>query len=222
MKKFFEVPKGRAATLFGILLLDLMILLSIYLIGSARQIPFGDMTRDPGTVTGNIFIGTLSYLGIMLWAATAAICFISAGLLQKIPSASRFFLASGLFTSLLALDDAFMIHEELIPRLLRGLIPILFDTNEWPMYIVYLIIMLAYFILFHRYILTKTSFPILVLALCFLGGSLLFDVFLVSFPSPALQPLFEDGIKFMGITLWLYYFFVTAIRITKPYIVTPP
>src|SRR4051812_13660513 len=42
-----------------------------------------DMTRDPAAVTGSeIYIGILSNVGILGWAAVAAVCFFSASLLS--------------------------------------------------------------------------------------------------------------------------------------------
>jgi hypothetical protein len=210
MEHSLKISKKLILPLSLVIIFDLLILGGVYLVGVTRNVPFGDITRDPGAVTGRIFIGMLSYMGIILWAATAAISYLGAILLYKINEASRFLLFSAFFTTILLFDDAFALHDEIIPRLLH--------IHEWPIYLVYLLLIILYLVYFGRYILTRTDYPILMGALLFFGSSIVLDVFFDEFPTLALQPLFEDGTKFIGISLWLLFFSLTVFKLFKPYL----
>ena len=210
MMHTIKVPKQIVIIVLFIVIFDLLVISALNLVGSLRNIPLGVMTSDPATVTGEYFIGFLSNFGIMLWASSAAICFFSAFLLRDYPGESRFLLFSGLFITFLTLDDAFMLHD--------GLIPYFVSLPEWPVYAVYLLLILAYFIFFFRDIISMTYYPVLALALLLFGISIGYDLFLKSFPTQATQPFYEDGIKFLGITLWVAYYLIANVQIVKPHI----
>jgi hypothetical protein len=192
------------------IIFDLLVISAVFIVGTVSHTPVDYLTRDPGTVGGNILFGILSNFGIMLWASAAAVCYLGAAILNKIPSKRRFLLASALLTTLLALDDAFLLHEAVIPYFLH--------VSERLVYIGYLLLILIYFILFLRYILSMTDYPILLLALVFLGISIVLDNLSLPFPSPALEGFAEDSAKFIGITFWLLYFFLSIVKLSKPHI----
>lgn len=212
MNKSMRLPK--ITLLFTILVIyfDLVVLSSVYVLGSVKQIPLGELTRDAGNITGQIFIGILSNLGIILWSVSATVCFLGAILLNKQPFKQRFLFFSGLLTSVLAIDDAFLLHDGIIPRL--------FHIHEWPCYVGYILIFALYITFFISDILSKTDYPILGLAFIFFGVSIVFDVFFETFPSAEVEPFIEDGLKFIGISLWCYYFFIAAAKYVKPHINT--
>jgi len=195
--------------LIVIILFDLLVSIAVYIVGTISHIPLENITNDPAAVYGNYFIGDLSNLGIMLWAAAASICFLGAILLHQISSKSRFLFYSGMLTTLLALDDALMFHEIIVDYLY---IP------EWLVYVSYLLLIVIYIIYFRREILTLTDYPILALALLFFVVSITSNLFFQSFPSHDLEPFLKDNAKFYGITLWLYYFFLTVVKLLKPHI----
>ena len=81
-----------------------------------KGIPVGRLTRDPSALSGApVYTGFLSFIGIIFWSATAAICLFSAKLLSRQPDSiriKRFLFVSGLLTLVLVLDDAFLLHDD--------------------------------------------------------------------------------------------------------------
>jgi hypothetical protein len=85
-------------------------------------VPAASLVRAPlfaATCCG-VHHGAIANLGIVLWAATAAICLFAA-IMAKAARAERshvaFFIAGGLFTLCLALDDLFLFHKNVLPLL---------------------------------------------------------------------------------------------------------
>ena len=161
-------------------------------------VSMGTLTRDP--LSGKpAYLGFLSQAGILLWAAGAAAAFLAASALTGAPDASgtRFLFSAGLLTVALCVDDAFLLHDEVLPKL---------GVPEEIIYGVYLGCMLAFLFAFRRHIL-RTEYPILLLALGFLGLSVICD----ACGLPWLDPyLLEDGAKVAGIVAWAAYLFRTG------------
>jgi hypothetical protein len=207
MVKEIKLFRGKWILLAFVLIFDIAVLLSIYAIGKTRNIQFVTMTRDPAAIYGDYFVGILSNLGIMLWAAAAVVCFLGAAILTKTSQDQHFLIASGVLTTLLALDDAFLFHQVIFPDL--------FHVHKWQIFGIYLLFFVLYFIGFKRLIISKTDYPIILAAFLLFGLSIIIDDVLHNFPTQILQPLFEDGAKFVGISLWLAYFFISVIKMVK-------
>lgn len=175
------VALGAAAALIGVVLY----------VHTAADVPMGTLTRDP--LSGKpAYLGLLSQAGILVWAAGAAVCFFASRVLRGAPGSAYLFWA-GLLTSGLCIDDAFMLHDEVLP---------LVGVPEELIYATYLGLVVVFLIAFRRQILDN-GFPILMLALAFLGLSVVCD----AWGLPWLDPyLLEDGSKFAGITLWTAHF----------------
>jgi hypothetical protein len=155
-------------------------------------------TNDP-FVLGHLpfYAGILSNVGILLWCATAAICFFSATVLKGNDPARdlRLFLfMSGILTSLLLFDDLFQMHRIFYPKL--------FHLATILVYGVYGLFALWYLIHFRKQIL-ETEFLLLVFALTFFVLAVTFDTlhFL-----PRGSTAFSDGLKLLGIVSWFTYF----------------
>ena len=160
-------------------------------------IPIGEFTKDPAVIVGtnpfigviNPFIGIVSNIGILFWCASASICFFSFAVLQKSSSEKRaegsfrlFFLFSGFVTSILLLDDLFLFHEGIFPKLSEEIFsnP---TISERVVYSGYAMMSSFYILRFRRTIL-KTEWGILLLAFLFFGASIIMDVFPI--------PLFDN------------------------------
>jgi len=161
--------------------------------------------RDPAAITNrNPFFGVLSNIGVLLWCASATLCFFSAALLRNKGISRKiltFFLGSGLITSVLLLDDLFLLHEEIFPRY--------FHIPQKVIYAGYVAIILLYLARFIKTIL-ETEFIFIFLALGFFGLSIVVD-----FLPRSLLPwhhLFEDGFKLFGIVSWFGYFARTCFQ----------
>ena len=186
--------------IFTCLLFTLSILAIVYSIGRATGKPLSGLTMDPAETFHAVpYVGILSYLGIMLWAATFGVCLIGGLILrQQHCHPGRFLLATAMFSLLLTLDDALLFHEQIFPHYLH--IP------QSVVMVGYVVIMTAYLLAFFRLILT-TEYILFVLALISLGISAGMDQLLG--PSN-LENVIEDCFKFTGIVFWFSYFLSTA------------
>ena len=122
--KPFHFPPLRLISryrLIGLILAVSAILMGVVLfIHFWTGIPIGKLTRDPATIGGlPVYTGFLSQIGIFFWAASSTLCFFAARVLSghaKHHKFRRFLLVSGLLTLLLGLDDAFLLHETVLPH----------------------------------------------------------------------------------------------------------
>lgn len=180
--------------------------LAVYILSRFMEVPPGTLTRDPAAITGSSpYVGMLSNLGVMAWAATTAICFFAAALLaggKRFGKSALFMLASGCLSLMLTIDDAFMLHEDLLPRL---------HLPEKALYLAYLFFLIGYGIYFFYRILS-TDYLLLASAILFLGISVVADHI---FPFSDLEAFLEDAPKFIGIVLWLAYFSRTALKVVQ-------
>lgn len=158
-------------------------------------VPMGTLTRDP--LSGKpAYLGLLSQAGILVWALGAAVALLGARLLPW-RAGGGYMLAAAALTTLLCIDDAFLLHDEVLPLL---------GISEKVIYAIYLVAALSFLVVFARRIL-KTAYPLFVLAFAFLGVSVVAD----TVGLPWLDPyLLEDGAKFIGIALWSGYLFHTS------------
>jgi hypothetical protein len=169
-------------------------------------LPAEILTRDPLAVyDAPPYVGLISNLGILLWSATAGVCLFCAARVRRTKSNGlyHFFFISGLLSVLLCLDDLFLAHEDLWPRLL--------GTGEGPIIAFYGVLAGIYLWSFRDLIL-RTEYLLLGLSFAGLGFSILFD--LLPDLDPALilpgQYLLEDGSKLLGIVTWLAYWIRTC------------
>ncbi len=160
-------------------------------------LPVDDLVRDTFAVTNApIYIGLLSNMGIMAWAAAATLWLFGWGLLRQFAPAhhlQRFMLASGLLTLTLLVDDAFMLHELVLPEAL--------GIPERVVLLGYVVGGLLYILAGWEGFLKTNYLPALVAGF-FLGASLGIDMVADFGP---IESLIEDGLKFAGIIFWLVY-----------------
>ncbi len=144
--------------------------------------------------------GFISNLGIMLWSATAAVCLFAAGVFASINARPLmwFALSAGLLNGLLALDDAFLLHENVLPY---------FGIPQNLVLATYVALALAYAAASWRIILAS-DYVILLVAGFAVSVSLLVDTVFSSLV-PGLVYI-EDSAKFFGIFSWAS-FHMTAL-----------
>ena len=186
-----------------ILVVSAMSIGSVLILHLWKGVRIDQLTRDPAAITGTRpYIGFLSNIGIFFWSATSTVCFFGAALMAKQRNSlalKRFLRASGLLTLFLGLDDAFLLHEDLLPH----------HVGIWePLtYVGYAGLGLFYLVRFYSVIL-DTEYLLLMLALFLLGISVSLDVVwdrhIIALPSRIVF-LVEDGAKFTGIVSWLVY-----------------
>ena len=189
-------------------------IIGVYVLSMYTGIPVSWLTRDPAAVTNSSFcIGILSNLGIMLWSAATTICFLAAFLLSRYNRNHQiicFLISSGILCLILTLDDALMLHEEVIPTYLH--------IRQGVVYIGYCLLAAGYAMVFWP-LLLDTDHLLLLLASLFLGLSVAMDKLL---PLTDIETFFEDSLKFTGIVFWLAYFWRAASEMIREGLAQPP
>lgn len=188
----------------GLMVLTVMVLGSII-----QKVDISFMTRDVASIAQvSPLTGLLSNLGVLLWCATAASCGITAYVAWRTgdTSRARFFLASGVLTTYLLLDDFFLIHEHLAFRYL-GL--------RERYVLLFLAMALFAWLVGYRQAIQRTAYGYLFMALCFFALSVVVDGLLVRlFPDldgHDMVYLVEDGFKWLGIASWFVYHVSTSL-----------
>jgi hypothetical protein len=143
-------------------------------------------------------VGLISNIGYLLWIGAAAIALFTAYATPTTHSQHKprgLMLCGGWFSFILCIDDMFLLHDRYI--------------GETLLYVVYAIF--AFLIVFRvRDQLIKNGGEIFILAATLLAFSVLTDKFQsdIAYLTPlryASIQLFEEGVKFLGIATWLYF-----------------
>jgi hypothetical protein len=141
------------------------------------------------------YLGAVSAAGVLLWAASAAVCAFTALVLACSGRVGRagLPLAAGTLTGLLAVDDLWMVHERLLPA--QG-------VPEQAV-LAFIVGCGALYLLAFRRRLLSFRWPMLAVACGAFAVSIGADA-LSSLP-PSLHVLTEDGSKFVGIVAWFLF-----------------
>jgi hypothetical protein len=187
---------------------------SVWVTHQLTGIPYGHMTRDPAQAMGfPIYVGYISQLGIFFWAATSAVCLLCLWALRGRPETleyRRFFLAGALLTLVLALDDVFLIHDEVFPKML--------GIPDWVLFLV-LTGLTGLLVIQSFKLILRTDFLLLIVAFSFFALSIGLDLI----QPPHFDPyIVEDGAKLVGILSWMVYFFRTGLQSLRPYVDRAP
>ncbi|MFN3214140.1 MAG: hypothetical protein ACE37M_13635 [Henriciella sp.] len=157
-------------------------------------------TQTVGELSGDcchIYDGAISTLGIMIWAATAAILLFTAwvgyGLRQK--DLTNTTLQGAVVSTLLALDDAYLFHEIVFPKL---------GVPQVVIIAIYTGIMAAYLVWNFQFFKTKSSW-ILAVSLAAFAASVGIDQ--IAHSIKPVWVVLEDGAKFVGIVSWFLFHF---------------
>lgn len=152
--------------------------------------------------------GIISQAGLLLWSATAAIALFGALVIraQGAPIERQAFLIyAGLLTGWLVLDDAYLLHESILPGL--GLSQTLVQLAYAAAALVYLGL--------NRALLRQSEWPILVAAGMAMAASMGLD--LVIAVQSDLVGIIEDALKFYGYVLWaVFHITTTAMLVLAP------
>ena len=195
------MPSTDSKRIAAVLLPALLVLALIAVVSLTRGVPVPTMTRDIAAL-GHLhpLAGVLSNLGILLWAATAAICLFVAITERGRLSApvARCLLVAGLLSAWLMLDDCFQIHEDLSPNYLH--------VRERYVYLS-LALAVAAHLWTSRAVILRTRWSLLALAFVFLGTSAMLDTLLLRWVQRIgeWEFFYEDGSKWLGIVCWNAY-----------------
>jgi hypothetical protein len=195
------MPSTDDKRIAAVLLPALLVLALIGTVSLTRGVPVSMMTRDIAAL-GHLhpLAGVLSNLGILLWAATAAICLFVAMTERGRLSAPvvRCLLFAGLLSAWLTLDDCFQIHEDLSPNYL--------GVSERYVYLSLALAMVIH-LWTSRAVILRSRWSLLALAFAFLGASAMLDTLLLRWVQRLgeWEFFFEDGSKWLGIVCWNAY-----------------
>ncbi|EDX86395.1 hypothetical protein S7335_4099 [Synechococcus sp. PCC 7335] len=189
-------------------MLTTLSIFSLALIGMQTAVPVALLTRDPAAIADHpFFYGAVSNIGIQLWTATAAVCFMGAALVHAFQTAKEqkhFLLVFGCFSAILGLDDLFMLHELVFPKNL--------GIGEKFVLLAYIIAFLPCLFRFRKQFL-RIQPLLFLLSITLFASSVGFDNII---PTNNLSKnntfLIEDGFKFLGILLWFLYFTWVSVR----------
>ncbi|MCK5310814.1 MAG: hypothetical protein KAJ62_01815 [Desulfobacteraceae bacterium] len=155
---------------------------------------FIEILRDPAQQSGQSnFLGFLSSIGVWLWVSSAAICFYSSTIKTVIIKDSRreLLILLGILSFILAVDDFFMIHDR-------------HGSEKWC-YVLYAFFSGSLLLRHYKTIIEVDGFAFL-LACFLLALSILTDRFQGNiFSSYSYGQVFEEGFKFIGAGIWLYF-----------------
>ena len=190
----------------------------ITIAGVQPYFPIGELMRDPYAVAWSnsheykLHYGALSTAGLFIWAGAAAVCLFGAALFRTTGDKNRAFafLACGLFTSYILADDAFMIHEVVVPH---------FGGNEKTVNMLIATAAAMIGAKFWRFFYLEKSL-LLTLAICLLGFSAVQDFIHPGFTER--QVLIEEGAKFVGSWSWLGFAAATTLKQFKSATVAAP
>lgn len=208
----FSSNQKFSSFLLSLYSLPILFLFAIAFASLKFDIPIATFTRDPAVI-GNInpLAGIASHLGILVLTASGAICVFSWAILQSNRSTKKFslfLLGLGSFSLLLGLDDLFMLHESIYPRLFR--------VSENVILLIYGMLVIGGIVKSWRTIL-QTDYSIFLVALIFFALSLLVDAFPEAIETIIGQwrILLEDGFKLLGIIGWFGYSWRASMQALK-------
>ena len=173
----------------------------VLLVHHARK-PVWKILGDP--VHGNPLLGFFSNFGIVGWCAGASVALFSGWLLWRWRGPRdlvRFHFSAGAFTSVLMLDDFFLIHDALAPHYL--------GLGQNTVYALYAAMFVAFVATSRRHILARNP-ALFVLAVALLGLMVLLDALIQG--SARELSVVMAGSKFLGIYAWTAWMVVTARR----------
>lgn len=163
-----------------------------FLLPLVLDIDGDDLSRDVAD-TAHLpwWTGALSTVGLMMWAAAAGICALTAAAVSREqPDRSRFLAGTTALLLLVALDDALQLHETVGPEKL--------GVPEFACYGVLAVAAGLWGLLFLDQILA-TRVWLLAIVAAFFAGSILSDVLVIG-PTAA-----EDWLKNSGIAVLLLW-----------------
>lgn len=181
--------------LLGVLVVSAIIKGIIILLSLRSGASMDMLTRDPmATAELPVYTGILSQVGVFLWVAAATVClFCARVVLSSSPRTElrNFLYCSGGLTVILGMDDAFLVHELVFPRV---------GVDEKIVVASYGVLTLALLVRFRETIF-ETNYVLLAVGLLFFALSVLLD----QVDPQGIHP-FEEAAKLVGIVSWVAYF----------------
>jgi hypothetical protein len=193
-----------------------VLIVVLYILYRTGVIPFGIIFSDPTEyLEFGRLNGLMSYLGVFLLVASAAVGIFSHFLLRRrghAPGEARFLLFFGLFSLILAVDDLFMIHEG-IGDAITAVANVTDDLGEALTFIVYILIF-AFFTFKYRKVIYRTEYFLFICALILFLLCVLLDLLPLRFSDNFIFKG-EEIFKFFAYITWLVYIARNAFKMVK-------
>ena len=197
MRSRLARPRSRAVGITLGLLAGVLALAAVYIANRRlTEVPFPDLLRDPGQVTGaSPWVGSLTFVGWFGWTAAAVLLFTAAWLRRRSSSGQKratFLFVSGVLALVALADDAFQLHERVLVDAT--------GVGERGWYAVWVAGVAAWVVTFRRQLAHPPAE--LALAAVLLGTSQIFDVGVID-EFADLRPWhrvsWEESLKLLGI-----------------------
>ena len=191
------VPRQVVVALFLVYVGVAVVLLVIAVAARILDQPHGLFVLESAEYYPNVvwYSAFLSTLGVLLWWTSAAACLVAGTVLRLRGEvmAMPFFVA-GLFTALLVLDDAFLVHDILFEMI--------FGIDDLYVFGVYAFLFLLFLVVFRNFV-RASPWPVLALAGVLFGASIVIDAL---DPASGEPDFLEEGLEFLGIATWSTFF----------------
>lgn len=141
----------------------------------------------------HVYYGFLSNIGLIFWIGTAAVCLLTGLAFLVVLGAdqfTRFALSAGLLSGWIGLDDMFLVHEKVMPKL---------GVAQELVMVIYLGLAALYVAFSWRFIFAQRWW-VLALGAAALGLSMFVDQFFHSVAAGIVY--LEDSAKLFGIMCW--------------------
>jgi hypothetical protein len=187
-----------------------LLLLAFVAFGASRGwFAVGELTMDLTAIANRpVYFGAVSGVGFQLWAASAAVCAMSALIARRRGerAAAGMFAGFGVLSVVLLADDWLLLHEHVMPLYL--------GVSEKALVAAYACGTLGLLVAYRR-VLVRHDWPLLLAAFAMFATSVITDQISGSGVSSQRLMLIEDGTKLLGISGWFAYFFNAGLRSTK-------
>lgn len=173
-------------------------------LGSGGRIRPMDLMSDRSEITGvhHWYVGAVSDLNLFVWAAGAAILVVAAlGFRRESGNLSGALAWIGAFTVLFTVDDRFLLHEGVYPRLL--------GFSQLGTYALYVALLGSILVCYRKVLLHQPEVVLLILALAFLGASVLLDV---AGWDTTVRRVAEETAKMLGAVSWMLFPAAIVVR----------
>lgn len=192
---------GRASGAMLLPAIAILVLGTVTALSYAQAIPIEFFMKDMAALARvHPFVSVISSLGAFMYVAAAAICLFAFSVATRSQGRKPgHLLYGGLLSLYLAIDDFYMFHEFVLPRYV--------GIGEK---LVYALLAAAILFFLHRYrsIVMSLDPALLLAALACFGVSVVSDLLgdSLKLALGRWEFLLEDGMKFIGISLWAAWF----------------
>lgn len=198
--------RGTGPMLLGVYGFAVVVLLVVVGVRLTTGTPVADLVRDPLAVAdGPPWLGAVSNLGILVWAVGAVGALFAAAALRRSGAPReevRFLVAAGVVTTVLLLDDLYMLHETVLPEYVGVPEPVVFGAYG---------ALVGWFVVRFRAAIRRTRWPLALLAAAALAAMVLVDLAGDGVPASG-RYLLEDGAKLFAQVGWAAYLVDTGLR----------